>query len=54
MKITLEREEIEKILLDYANRLVTGYNFNEVVSSSYRDLPPTVDLVHVKPVEVAE
>ena len=54
MKITLDREEIEKILLDYANRLVNGCDFNKVVSGSYRDLPPSVELVCDKPVEVAE
>ena len=51
MKITLSRQEIEKILLDYANRLVEGYGFNEVVGGSYRDIPPSVDLVKVEPKE---
>jgi hypothetical protein len=45
MKITLSSKEIEKILLDYANKLIEGYGFNEVVSGSYRDLPASVDLV---------
>lgn len=45
MKITLSRAEVEKILLDYANRLVEGYGFNEVVGNSYRDLPASIDLV---------
>lgn len=51
MKITLSREEVEKILLDYANRLVEGYGFNQVVGGSYRDLPSSVDLVKVEPKE---
>jgi hypothetical protein len=51
MKITLSRQEIEKILLDYANNLVEGYGFNEVVGGSYRDIPPSVDLVKVEPKE---
>ena len=52
MKITLSREEVEKILLDYANKLIEGYGFNEVVPGSYRDLPPTLDLVRSEPKEV--
>ena len=51
MKITLSRQEVEKILLDYANNLVEGYGFNEVVGGSYRDLPSTLDLVKVEPKE---
>jgi hypothetical protein len=51
MKITLSRQEIEKILLDYANNLVEGYGFNEVVGGSYRDIPTSVDLVKVEPKE---
>jgi hypothetical protein len=45
MKITLSRAEIEKILLDYANKLIEGYGFNQVVSGTYRDVPESVDLV---------
>lgn len=45
MKITLSRQEVEKILLDYANKLVDGYDFNEVVGGSYRDMPSYVELV---------
>lgn len=48
MKITLSRQEVEKILLDYANKLVEGYGFNEVVGGSYRDIPTSVDLVKVE------
>jgi hypothetical protein len=51
MKITLSRQEIEQILIDYANNLVKGYGFNEVVTSSYRDIPPSVDLVKEEPKE---
>jgi hypothetical protein len=54
MKITFTREEIEKILLDYANKLIDGYNFNEVVSCTYRDLPATIELVRSEPKEVKE
>ena len=54
MKITLSREEVEKIILDYANKLIDGYNFNEVVSSTYRDLPATIELVRSEPKEVQE
>ena len=45
MKITLSREEVEKILLDYANKLIEGHGFNQVVGGSYRDIPASVDLV---------
>jgi type III secretory pathway lipoprotein EscJ len=51
MKITLSRQEVEKILLDYANKLVEGYGFNEVVGGSYRDIPSSVDLVKTEPKE---
>jgi len=54
MKITLSREEVEKILLDYANKIVEGYNFSEVVSSNYRDLPAMIELVKSEPKEVQE
>ena len=51
MVITLSRKEIEKILLNYANKLIEGYGFNEVVSSTYRDLPSTIELVRTEPKE---
>jgi hypothetical protein len=51
MKITLTRQEIEKVLLDYANKLVESYGFNQVVSSSYRDLPPSIELAKEEPKE---
>jgi hypothetical protein len=54
MKITLSREEVEKIILDYANKVVEGYGFNEVVSSTYRDLPATIEVVKSEPKEVQE
>lgn len=44
MKIEFSREEVEKILLDYANRMVEGYGFNHVEGGSYRGLPPSVEL----------
>ena len=54
MKITLSREEVEKIILDYANKIVESYGFNEVVSSTYRDLPATIEVVKSEPKEVQE
>jgi hypothetical protein len=54
MKITLSREEVEKIILDYANKVLEGYGFNEVVSSTYRDLPATIEVVKSEPKEVQE
>jgi hypothetical protein len=44
MKITLSRQEIEQILIDYANNLVKGYGFNQVISGAYRDLPSSIEL----------
>jgi len=54
MVITLTRKEVEIILLEYANKIVQGYGFNDVVASSYRDLPATVELVRSEPKEVQE
>lgn len=44
MKIELTRKEVEKILLDYANKIVEGYGFNEVIGSSYRSLPESIQI----------
>ena len=44
MKIEFTRAEVEKILLDYANKMVEGYGFNQVKGSSYRDLPSSIEL----------
>ena len=44
MKIEFTRAEIEKILLDYANKMIEGYGFNHVKGGSYRDLPQSVEL----------
>ena len=44
MKITMTRAEVEKILLDYANRMIEGYGFNHVEGSSYRGLPESIEL----------
>jgi hypothetical protein len=52
MKITLTREEVEKILLDYANKQVKGYGFDKVVTGSYQQLPNSVDLIKSEPKEV--
>jgi hypothetical protein len=54
MKITLSRAEVEKIVLDYANKMVEGYGFNEVVADSYRHLPDSITLVRSEPKEVQE
>jgi len=53
MKITLSREEVEKIILDYANKFVEGYGFNAVVSCTYYDLQ-SVEVVKSEPKEVQE
>ena len=52
MKITFTRAEVEKILLDYANKMVENYGFNEVVADSYRQLPDGITLVRSEPKEV--
>ena len=44
MKIEFTRAEVEKIILDYANKMVEGYGFNSVESGAYRDLPLSVKL----------
>jgi hypothetical protein len=44
MKIQLTRKEVEKILLDYANKMIEGYGFNSVEGSNYRGLPETIEL----------
>lgn len=42
MKIEFTSAEVERIILDYANRLIPNANFDEVRGSSYRDLPTTI------------
>ena len=54
MKITLSRAEVEKILLDYANKMIADYGFNEVVADSYRHLPESITLTRSEPKEVQE
>ena len=44
MKIKFTRAEVEKIILDYANKMIEGYGFNCVSGSSYRDLPSSIEL----------
>jgi len=44
MEIKFTRAEVEKILLDYANKMVEGYDFNHVEGSSYRGLPDFIEL----------
>ena len=62
MKIEFTRAEVERILLDYANRLTglsdpfssTKHNlFNTVTSGGYRDLPDTV-IVGMKEEDAAQ
>ena len=48
MKIEFTRAEVEKILLDYANKMVESYGFNCVKGSSYRDLPSSIDITKVE------
>ena len=48
MKIQFTKQEVEKILLDYANKMVEGYGFNQVIGDSYRDIPSSVELVKVE------
>lgn len=48
MQIELTRQEVEKILLDYANKVFQGYWFDSVVSGSYRELPDTVKIVKLE------
>lgn len=48
MKIEFTRTEVEKILLDYANKMVEGYGFNCVKGGSYRDLPSSIELTKVE------
>jgi hypothetical protein len=42
MKIEFTREEVEQIILNYANKATLGQGFNTVSGASYRDLPPSV------------
>ena len=44
MKIQFTRAEVEKIILDYANKMLEGYGFNSVEGSNYRGLPETIEL----------
>jgi hypothetical protein len=48
MKIQFTKQEVEKILLDYANKMVEGYGFNQVIGGSYLYIPPSVELVKVE------
>lgn len=42
MKVEITRAEIERIILDYANKLVSCEEFDSVKGNSYRDLPDAV------------
>jgi hypothetical protein len=48
MKIQFTKQEVEKILLDYANKMIEGYGFNQVIGGSYRNLPESVELVKIE------
>ena len=48
MEIQFTKQEVEKILLDYANKMIEGYGFNEVIGGSYRELPSSVKLIKVE------
>lgn len=42
MKIEFTRAEIERIIMDYANKLIPNANFDEVRGGSYGSLPSTI------------
>ena len=42
MKIEFTRAEIERIIMDYANKLIPNANFDEVRGGSYGSLPTTI------------
>jgi hypothetical protein len=42
MKIEFTRAEVERILLDYANKLIPYANFDDVHGGSYSSLPATI------------
>jgi len=44
MKIEFTRAEVEKILLDYANKMVEGYGFNSVEANSYTGMPSSFEI----------
>ena len=44
MKIEFTRAEVEKIILDYANKMIEGYGFNCVEANSYTGMPAFFEL----------
>ena len=48
MEITLNRQEVEKIILDYVNKLVEGYGFDLIKSGSYYELPDKINVTKIK------
>ena len=42
MKIEFTRAEVERIILEYANRIILSGEFNTVKPGGYRDLPDTI------------
>ena len=48
MEITLNRQEVEKIILDYVNKLVEGYSFDLIKSGSYYELPDKISVTKMK------
>lgn len=48
MEIKLDRQEVEKIILDYVNKLVEGYSFDLIKSGSYYELPDKISVTKIK------
>lgn len=44
MKIKFTRAEVEKIILDYANKMVEGYGFNSVEGKGYTGMPASFEI----------
>jgi hypothetical protein len=42
MKLEFTLAEIERIILDHANKLIPYGNFDSVTGKSYRDLPDAI------------
>lgn len=53
MKIEFTRVEIERIILEHANRIILSGEFNTVTPGGYRDLPDTI-VVSVKEENAAQ
>ena len=54
MKIEFNKEEVEKIILDYANTLMqTGDKPFNTVECSYSYIPSAISVVHEEPEEIS-